>query len=880
MPPVPSSPSPALTIPAPTYYDYFGNATAIVPPDATLDNNDDSLSAGAGAADVRGGGTARGIISGGARALQDFRHAFDARRSAGRAGGPSAHGGADHAGAAAAPATNIAARPLNVGESADLQPTPFLNTDYSFFDRQPAAETRHDPASYLHSFREPLAQESSSSSQAIPPTDFGVSGSSQPNQLVWNTSLDTFPTTGNIHDPSTALPNQLHQLRHSAFPEDPTSTPSIASNPNLDPRSAGAHLSAQASQIPPAPPSFTSSSLPSQSPTPAPIKTKSHRRSNHSIDRVDWPTTASGRRQTAARQPSGPLSPSSYTRAGPIPQSPNLQHGPGRETAATSASPSNEPWTSRIGSAHPSRRRSTAFEDFSDHSARITNLWPGMIRASREQNLPDIPKILPHEKVFPIQIGSDLFRLSGASISSDAPSYFSQFFERQLQEDDDGTGGVRTLYIDRDPVTFHDISRHLQGYHVTCRDGSHFVKLFADAQFYSLPRLISQLFESEIFIQIGHRHFQIPRDIFSSPGDSPNFFSLGFGVFFSTPGEVFPGLNREGLLRPPSILPPSVANRSADVFADLLQLLRGYPLHIRNPEHRAELLRDCRYFQFRGLEQKLIPCDISYNLKRGYSEVSVRIEDIRPSGVSFTNEPTATDRPSLGGWVRYARPFIDDSPAELVVEIGGECTRIDLAVMRADFQGGQYRARVSSLFQVVANKMNLPTNQPLGLLMMSGGAAKPPVSPGNTPLSEDQVKVHIDRDTHIVLDGDEYFDHLRDATLQEELTIEEPYSRATTATTSSARSAGGPSPSWQPMGLRSPHLSRPAGGRPPTKKRKRQAETDEREEWIVRTGQWRLRIQPCSDPARGGMEVVMVAVKLDVFTGEHARNARRSFLGG
>jgi hypothetical protein len=30
-----------------------------------------------------------------------------------------------------------------------------------------------------------------------------------------------------------------------------------------------------------------------------------------------------------------------------------------------------------------------------------------------------IPHILPHERVFPIQIGSELFKLSGASISSD-----------------------------------------------------------------------------------------------------------------------------------------------------------------------------------------------------------------------------------------------------------------------------------------------------------------------------------------------------------------------------------------------------------------------------------------------------------------------------
>jgi hypothetical protein len=48
---------------------------------------------------------------------------------------------------------------------------------------------------------------------------------------------------------------------------------------------------------------------------------------------------------------------------------------------------------------------------------------PGILRESnvtkpRKWNT-DIPNILPHERVFPIQIGSELFRLSGASISSD-----------------------------------------------------------------------------------------------------------------------------------------------------------------------------------------------------------------------------------------------------------------------------------------------------------------------------------------------------------------------------------------------------------------------------------------------------------------------------
>jgi hypothetical protein len=36
-----------------------------------------------------------------------------------------------------------------------------------------------------------------------------------------------------------------------------------------------------------------------------------------------------------------------------------------------------------------------------------------------EQDITKVPHILPHERVFPIQIGGDLFKLSGASISSD-----------------------------------------------------------------------------------------------------------------------------------------------------------------------------------------------------------------------------------------------------------------------------------------------------------------------------------------------------------------------------------------------------------------------------------------------------------------------------
>ena len=116
-------------------------------------------------------------------------------------------------------------------------------------------------------------------------------------------------------------------------------------------------------------------------------------------------------------------------------------------------------------------------------------------------------------------------------------------------------------------------------------------------------------------------------------------------MFFSTPTEVFPGLNREGLLRPPSIMPPSVPNRSADTFAQLLHLLRGYPLHIRDEDHRAELLRDCRYFHLKGLEQKLLRHSISFNLCRKREEITLRLEDVRQSGISIAGDPSASPPP-------------------------------------------------------------------------------------------------------------------------------------------------------------------------------------------------------------------------------------------
>ncbi|KAK8130334.1 hypothetical protein PG999_002714 [Apiospora kogelbergensis] len=463
---------------------------------------------------------------------------------------------------------------------------------------------------------------------------------------------------------------------------------------------------------------------------------------------------------------------------------------------------------------------------------------------STPQLISKIPKILPHERVFPIQIGTELFKLSGASLSSDAPSYFSQYFVCQIKQAAESgeslNTAIRTLYIDRDPLTFKDIALHLQGYHVQPRDGQHFVRLFADAQFYTLPKLMSQLYEESIFISIGHREFQIPRDIFGGPGNTPNYFSLGFAVFFRTPEEIFPGLDREGLIRPPSILPP--------------------PCRTARPTSSRS---SCTCSA--GLEQKLIPHSISYNQARRRSEIVIRLEDVLKSGISVTTDPLPPygGEQHISGWVNYARPFVDERPYEMILEVGGENCRVNIGIMRAEFFG-QIKKRLAKLLEVIAGKLGLPETQPLGLLMATGGAGSQPPTPGNTPLSEDLVRVVIDTDAHIMLDGKVYQAHTEN---------EEAAAAPFSATSASTANGGGEQES--PISA-----AGSSGFFPPSRKRRRidpSTGHPAAEEWVVRKGQWRLRIQS-SRAGKSAAECVLVAVKLDAYSAEYGRNASRGFL--
>jgi hypothetical protein len=390
-----------------------------------------------------------------------------------------------------------------------------------------------------------------------------------------------------------------------------------------------------------------------------------------------------------------------------------------------------------------------------------------------------------------------------------------------------------------------------------------------------VPRLTKQLFSTDIFIRIGGTPFQIPRDLFSSPGDSPNYFSLGFAQFFSTPSEVFPGLDRNALLRPPSISPPSAPSRNGETFAELIRVLQGYTPEIRNEAHRSQLLRDARYFHLKGLEQRLIPCEISYNLKRQQSEILLRLEDIRQSGLSFSADKPLNDSessstlgaspsgaspaPSLtslppssarAGFVSYARPYTDDHAHTniLILEISNaESTTLHLPAtaphsaplnLRATFHNATL-ARITSLFSVIASKMGLPATQPLGLMYLqtgSGVAAQAP-SPANSGMSERRVRVRLDADCALDLDG----------------------AAVEVCVTGSGKT-----------GIRRVDDGKLVWGS--------EEEADE-VEWTIKRAHWRLRVEPVEYEGERRMQVVLCGVKVEAFSVERRRNVERGFLG-
>lgn len=263
--------------------------------------------------------------------------------------------------------------------------------------------------------------------------------------------------------------------------------------------------------------------------------------------------------------------------------------------------------------------------------------------SGKETFSPEIPNYLPPHKMFKIQIGGEVFLLSGASLSSDGPnSYFLEYFQKVEQSQfsqshhnyktNNGKVNVdveeQILFIDRDPEIFRYIYNHLQGYFVNIPNEIVFSKLFTDAMYYGLPRLKKILRDSEFYyVNIGGKSFKINKNLFKNEGNSKNFFKLTGEIIYRDLEQFFINTKGKRLLRPPPQM-WSYCSRSAQLFEKLLDLLKNGKFEGSLVE-RHNLLKECTFYRLLKLEQELISHKFFSNPFKNGPEIYLNLLDIK-----------------------------------------------------------------------------------------------------------------------------------------------------------------------------------------------------------------------------------------------------------
>lgn len=302
--------------------------------------------------------------------------------------------------------------------------------------------------------------------------------------------------------------------------------------------------------------------------------------------------------------------------------------------------------------------------DFSFDSKKSPNL-PIATGSDRPIVTPTIENVLPHEKMYVIQIGDEAFKLSGASLSYDSPSYFTEYFLENPT--------TTVLHLDRSPKVFEKIYMHLQGYSIQIENDYEFIYLLLDANYFRLRQLKERILQEGLVINVGGKLFKLPKDILGQKGNYPNFFSVIYNSLLLDPfvlNKVF--------IRPPPIT-PNGSNRSAEIFQELLNGLYGNAIEIRNEQHRENLLNDCRYYQFSALEQKIINHKILKNPFTGREEIVLGYQDVKKSNLLNDTMDSMIDSNAPFTVVKYSRPFVDKNKyRDLVLQI--DSSDVDLMV--------------------------------------------------------------------------------------------------------------------------------------------------------------------------------------------------------
>ncbi|CCG23617.1 hypothetical protein CORT_0E00260 [Candida orthopsilosis Co 90-125] len=262
---------------------------------------------------------------------------------------------------------------------------------------------------------------------------------------------------------------------------------------------------------------------------------------------------------------------------------------------------------------------------------------------------PAVPLVLPHDKVYSIQVGYKLFRLSGLSLSSDSPSYFTKFFGDKENEE-------KVLFFDRSPQIFEKIYNHLQGYSINITNDYEYMHLWSDAFYFGLRKLQKLMTEQDIFASIGDQSFKIPKALLQNEGNCPNYFTMNSERLFFDNVAV---IERNNMLRPPPQRPPIVAGRSPRLFSDLLEYLRGNTLIIKNEEHRQLLQKEARYYRFLELEQRMV------NHRVVNDAIVIKLMDLSKKGMTNISPINRlTECP-----MKYSRPYVDEPKRDLIFQI-------------------------------------------------------------------------------------------------------------------------------------------------------------------------------------------------------------------
>lgn len=295
-----------------------------------------------------------------------------------------------------------------------------------------------------------------------------------------------------------------------------------------------------------------------------------------------------------------------------------------------------------------------------------------------------IPELLPHENIYKIQVGSKLFKISGASLSSDGPSFFTDYFNAQKDS-------PQVLILDRSDRVFENIMNHLQGYPLSVLDERDFITLFLDSLYYRLPRLKRMLQKYDYyFINIGGKHFKFSKSLFDRPGDSPNYFNLLIDAMLVDVESVF---HEKQMIRPPSHFIPFVT-RSSVLFQEILNLLTDDDYVVPSHISISNLLKECKFYCLLNLQQRLIPHRITRNPFCKREEITMKLHHLRRTGIKLLAQDTDIKAceirsdsessedlylcpqkkrkleasPAEWDMVSYQRPYVDKEPRDLIVQ--------------------------------------------------------------------------------------------------------------------------------------------------------------------------------------------------------------------